>query len=165
MIWFLAYIGTIVAANYAVATVGIVPVGFGLMAPAAVYFVGLAFTARDMVHEVWGAKGAMIAVLLGAALSALIDPTFALASGVAFLTSEMADLAVYAPLRERRWLLAVALSNTVGLAIDSALFLWLAFGSFQFIAGQMVGKTWMTALAVVVLSLYRAMERKEYRYA
>jgi uncharacterized PurR-regulated membrane protein YhhQ (DUF165 family) len=74
-----------------------------------------------------------------------------IASGVAFLTSELADFAVYTPLRERHWLGAVTLSNTVGLTIDSALFLFLAFGSLDFLAGQIVGKAWMTALAVLLL--------------
>jgi uncharacterized PurR-regulated membrane protein YhhQ (DUF165 family) len=74
---------------------------------------------------------------------------------VAFLLSELADFAVYTPLRRRTWLGAVAASNTVGLVIDSALFLWLAFGSLEFLAGQVVGKAWMTALAVVLMALWR----------
>jgi hypothetical protein len=45
----------------------------------------------------------------------------------------------------------VALSNTVGLVVDSALFLALAFGSLEFLAGQVVGKLWMTVLAVALL--------------
>jgi uncharacterized PurR-regulated membrane protein YhhQ (DUF165 family) len=77
------------------------------------------------------------------------------ASGVAFLLSELADYAVYTPLRERNWLGAVALSNTVGLVLDSVIFLSLAFGSLTFLPGQIVGKAWMTAAAVVVLWLVR----------
>jgi hypothetical protein len=42
-------------------------------------------------------------------LSFLIAPTFALASGVAFLVSEAADLTVYTPLERRSWLGAVVL--------------------------------------------------------
>jgi hypothetical protein len=37
------------------------------------------------------------------------------------------------------------LSNTVGLLIDSWLFLTIAFGSLAFFWGQVVGKAWMTA--------------------
>lgn len=151
MIWFALYIATVVAANWAIETFGFVPVGFGLMAPAGVYFVGLAFTFRDLAHEAVGRKWVAVAILIGAGLSAFVSPQFALASGVAFLLSELADFAVYTPLRERGWLRAVALSNAVGLVIDSALFLWLAFGSLEFLSGQVVGKTWMTVLAVVVL--------------
>jgi uncharacterized PurR-regulated membrane protein YhhQ (DUF165 family) len=51
--------------------------------------------------------------VIGAGLSALVSPQFAVASGIAFLVSELADLAVYTPLRQRNWLAAVALSNTV----------------------------------------------------
>lgn len=51
---FIAYVGSIFAANWAVTTFGFVPVGFGLMAPAAVFLVGLTFTLRDMVQELLG---------------------------------------------------------------------------------------------------------------
>jgi uncharacterized PurR-regulated membrane protein YhhQ (DUF165 family) len=147
-----AYIGTIVAANWAVATFGAVPVGFGLMAPAAVYAVGLAFTLRDLLHELAGRAAVLWAILAGALLSvAVASPQLALASGAAFAVSELADLAVYEPLRRRRWLVAVAASNVVGLVVDSVLFLTLAFGSLAFLPGQIVGKAWMTLLAVAVL--------------
>jgi hypothetical protein len=49
----------------------------------------------------------------------------------------------------------VTLSNTVGLAVDSALFLTLAFGSLAFFWGQVVGKAWMTLLAVLLLAAVR----------
>jgi len=151
MIWLVAFIACIWLANWAIETFGLVPVGFGLMAPAGVYFAGLTFTFRDLAHERVGRRWVVVAILVGAALSYVISPAFAVASGVAFLVSEMSDLAVYAPLRKRSWLGAVALSNTVGLLVDSALFLWLAFASLEFLPGQVVGKAWMTALAIVVL--------------
>lgn len=151
MTWIVAYIATIFAANWAIQTFGVVPVGFGLMAPAGVYFVGLAFTFRDLAHEEVGRRWIVVAIVVGAGLSALVSPQFALASGTAFLLSELADFAVYTPLRERGWLRAVAASNAVGLVVDSALFLWLAFGSLAFLPGQIVGKAWMTGLAIVVL--------------
>jgi uncharacterized PurR-regulated membrane protein YhhQ (DUF165 family) len=77
------------------------------------------------------------------------------ASAVAFLFSELADFAVYQPLRERRRLLAVFASNVVGLVIDSILFLWIAFGGLDFIEGQIIGKLWTTVFAVVVLLALR----------
>jgi uncharacterized PurR-regulated membrane protein YhhQ (DUF165 family) len=89
----------------------------------------------------------------------------ALASGTAFLASELADMLVYVPLRRRHWLGAVALSNTVGLVVDSALFLWLAFGSLDFLAGQVVGKAEMTVLAVGVLWLVRRRHQVEVAVA
>ena len=145
------YIATIILANWAIQAFGVVPVGFGLLAPAGVYFAGLAFTLRDLVQEELGRLWTVAAIVLGAAVSALISPQFAIASGVAFLVSELADFAVYTPLRRRHWLAAVALSNTVGLVADSVLFLSLAFGSLDFLAGQVVGPAWMTILAVALL--------------
>jgi uncharacterized PurR-regulated membrane protein YhhQ (DUF165 family) len=145
------YVGTVFAANWAISHVGFVSVGFGLMAPAGVYFAGLAFTLRDLTHDALGRRAVLLAIAVGAALSALISPALGLASGAAFLLSEGADFAIYSPLRGRHWLGAVALSNTVGLTVDSVLFLWLAFGSLTFLPGQLVGKAWMTALAVALL--------------
>lgn len=153
------YVGSIFAANWAVQRYGVVPVGFGLMAPAAVYLVGVAFTLRDLVQDHLGRVAVLIAVLIGGALSALVAPRFAVASAVAFLVSELADFAVYTPLRHHNWLGAVALSNVVGLTLDSVLFLWLAFHSFTFLAGQIVGKGWMTLLAVAVLASVRGRRR------
>jgi uncharacterized PurR-regulated membrane protein YhhQ (DUF165 family) len=155
MIYLVAYILTIVGANWAISTFGLVPVGFGLLAPAGVYFAGLAFTLRDLTQDWLGKGWTIAAILIGAALSAFLSPQLALASGGGFLLSELADLAVYSPLRKRHWLGAVALSNTVGLLFDSVLFLWLAFHSLAFLPGQVVGKAEMTVLAVVVLSLVR----------
>jgi uncharacterized PurR-regulated membrane protein YhhQ (DUF165 family) len=145
------YVGTVFAANWALTHIGLVPVGFGLMAPAGVYFAGHAFTLRDLTHETLGRGAVLGAILIGATLSVFIDPFLGLASGIAFLVSELADFAVYTPLRERHWLGAVALSHTVGLVLDSVIFLTLAFGSLAFLLGQIVGKAWMTALAVIVL--------------
>jgi MYXO-CTERM domain-containing protein len=146
------YIGTIFMANWLITHVGLVPVGFGLLAPAGVYAAGLAFTFRDLTQEALGRWWTAGAIVIGAGLSALLSPQLALASGAAFLVSEGLDLAVYTPLRARgHWLVAVAASNTVGLVVDSVLFLLLAFGSLQFLPGQFVGKAWMTALAVALL--------------
>lgn len=155
MIWFACYILTIAAANAAIAAFGLVPVGFGLMAPAGVVFAGLALTCRDFTQEALGRRWSVAAILVGAAFSWLISPAFALASATAFLVSELADYAAYQPLRERNWLAAVAASNTAGLVVDSALFLWLAFGSLEFLAGQVWAKLMVTVATVAVLWMVR----------
>ncbi|MCC7166660.1 MAG: VUT family protein [Rhodospirillales bacterium] len=155
MIYLVAYIAVIYLANWAIQAFGPVPVGFGLMAPAGVFFAGLAFTLRDLVQDRLGRAWTIVAILGGAAFSALLSPQFAFASGAAFLISEMLDYLVYTPLRKKNMIGAVAASNLVGLVVDSALFLWLAFGSFDFLAGQVVAKLWMTLLAVMVLWLMR----------
>lgn len=151
VILFALFIACVFGANWTLTTFGLVPVGFGLVAPAGVYFAGFGFTLRDLLHEAMGRRWVIAAIIVGAVVSGALSGRLAAASGVAFLFSELADFAVYEPLRERRWLVAIALSNVVGLLVDSALFLWLAFGSFDFIAGQVVGKAEMTVIAVAVL--------------
>ena len=157
-----AYVGTVIAANWALSHLGnspefpgaphTVPVWFGLTAPSGVLFVGLAFTLRDLTQEALGKWAVLVAILVGAVLSVLVaDGRVALASGVAFLISELADFSVYTPLRKRGWLKAVAASNAVGLIVDSLLFLWIAFGSLTFLWGQVVGKAWMTLAALAML--------------
>jgi uncharacterized PurR-regulated membrane protein YhhQ (DUF165 family) len=150
------YIGTIVAANWAIQIYGVVPIGFGLAAPAGVFFAGLAFTLRDLTQETMGRWWTIAAIGAGALLSLGISaPQFAMASGLAFLVSELADFAVYTPLRARHWLTAVTLSNTVGLLFDSALFLWIALGSLEFLTGQVVGKLEITIVTVALLWIWR----------
>jgi uncharacterized PurR-regulated membrane protein YhhQ (DUF165 family) len=156
MIWLAAYILTIPLANWAITQYGVVPVGFGLMAPAGVAFAGLAFTLRDLTHESLGRWWTLAAIGVGALLSLAVSAPFvAVASATAFLVSELADFAVYTPLRERGWLRAVAASNVVGLVTDSAIFLWLAFGDLTFLPGQVWAKLWLTLAAVAVLAVVR----------
>jgi hypothetical protein len=95
-------------------------------------------------------------VLAGAVLSTLVaPPALAVASGAAFLISELADFAVYTPLQRRGLVLAVVASSTVGLVLDSLAFLWLAFGDLAFLAGQVIGKGWMVLLSIPVIWLIR----------
>ncbi len=151
----LVFVGTVFAANWAIERYGLVPVGFGLRAPAGVYFAGLAFALRDVVQETLGRRVVVGAILAGTAASYLVSPTFAVASGTAFLFSELADFAVYTPIRERTLAGGIAVSQAVGAAVDSALFLWLAFGSLAFFSGQFVGKMWMTLPALLAVGGWR----------
>lgn len=155
LIYLALYIATIFAANWAITMWGLMPVFPGLLAPAGVYFAGLAFTFRDLTQEALGRTWTLGAIVVGALLSALVSPQFALASGVAFLVSELADMLVYSPVKKRNWLAAVAASNTVGLVVDSVLFLWLAGFGLALLPGQLVGKLEMTGLAVAVLWYWR----------
>jgi queuosine precursor transporter len=150
------YIGTVVLANWAFNRYGIVDVAFGLAAPAAVYFAGLAFTLRDLTQDALGRVAVLVGIAAGALLSWQVSSgKIAVASGVAFAVSELADFAVYTPLRERDWLGAVLASNAVGLVVDSVLFLWIAVGSFDLLRGQIVGKALMTLVALPVLYVVR----------
>jgi len=163
-----AFLACIPAANWLIGNVGvrcipdgpcIIPVGFGLMAPSGVLMIGLALVLRDLVQRWLGIGWVIGAILAGAAISALVaPPALVVASATAFLLSELADTAVYTPLAERRLMLAVALSSVVGLAIDGAVFLWLAFGSLALLPGQILGKAIMVAAAMPVIWWIRRRE-------
>lgn len=116
--------------------------------------IGLAMVLRDAVQSELGKGAAVIAIVIGAALSAFLAPTaLAVASGAAFLLAEAADMVVYTPLRERHLPIAVLASGVVGAIADSIIFLWLAFGSLAYLKGQVVGKLWMTLVVAGILSI------------
>lgn len=107
-----------------------------------------------------GKSIAVAAILAGATVSLLIaPPALALASCLAFLSSELLDMAVFSRLEGQSFTGAVALSNVVSAVIDSAVFLLLAFGSLAFFPGQVIGKLLMTVLAMVIIVPVRAMRR------
>jgi len=161
---------TIPAANWMIGHVGtmcpeqspcLVPVAPSLMAPSGVVMIGLALVLRDLVQRRLGLLAALAAIVVGALLSAfLAPPAIVVASATAFLLSELADLFVYTPLQRRRFLLAVVLSSLVGLVVDSAVFLHLAFGSLDFLAGQIVGKAWMVLLALPFVQWLRRRDER-----
>lgn len=152
-----AFIGCIVAANYVTTEYGMVPVGFGLVATAGTYFAGLTFVLRDTVQDTAGKAWTVALIVAGAALSFVVSaPFIALASGVAFLVSEVADLCVYTPLRRRGFVRAAVASNVVGAFVDTVLFLWIAgFPIAGAVAGQMVGKLAVTLVVVLAVVGYR----------
>ena len=168
--YLVAFILTIPAANWMIGNVGavcpenspcLIPVGFDVMAPSGVIMVGLALVLRDLVQRRLGKLWALGAIIVGALLSALIAPqALVLASGAAFLVSELADFAVYTPLQKKRLVLAVFMSGVVGLVVDSVLFLQLAFGSLDFLSGQIIGKTWMIVLALPIIWWIRRRDEK-----
>src|SRR5215210_5902584 len=139
----------------------LIPVGPGLVAPSGVLMIGIALVLRDLVQRRLGVAHSAGAVVVGAILSALVaPPSLVLASGVAFLLSEFADLAVYTPLARRRLVAAVVASSFVGLVVDSIIFLWLAFGSLDFLAGQIVGKGWMVLLSIPFVHYLRRRDER-----
>jgi uncharacterized PurR-regulated membrane protein YhhQ (DUF165 family) len=172
--YFLAFIACIPIANWMIGNVGTVcvaqgpclvpvwpwgPGGHPLMAPSGVLIIGLALVLRDLVQRRLGRSVAITAIVAGAALSgAVAPPQLIVASAAAFLLSELADFAVYTPLQSRGLMLAVLASSVVGLVVDSVLFLWLAFGSLDYVAGQILGKLWMVLLALPVVHWIRKRE-------
>ncbi len=156
--WMIGHLGTACVAPHGPC---VVPVAPGVVAPSGVMMVGFALVLRDLVQRRLGAGISAIAILFGTAASALLaPPSLVLASGVAFLLSEFADLAVYTPLARRRLVAAVVASSTVGLVVDSIVFLWLAFGSLDFLLGQVIGKAWMVLLSVPLVAWLRRREAR-----
>ncbi|MBN8891982.1 MAG: beta-carotene 15,15'-monooxygenase [Rhodospirillales bacterium 70-18] len=148
--WMIGHAGTVCVPNGPC----LIPVApdFGhgaLMAPSGVLMVGFALVLRDAVQRLLGKSWGLVAVLVGTALSVLVAaPGLVVASGVAFLLSELADFAVYTPLQRRGLVLAVVASSMVGLVVDSVVFLTLAFHSLDFLAGQVVGKAWAVLVSI-----------------
>ncbi len=170
VIFLAAFALTIPAANWLIGNAGtvctppgpcLIPVVPGIMAPSGVLMIGLALVLRDLVQRRLGVVYSIAAILIGAAISSwLAPPALVLASGAAFLISELADLAVYTPLARRRFVFAVVASGLIGLVINSVIFLWLAFGSLEFLPGQVIGKTWMVLLSIpFIIYLRRRDER------
>jgi len=167
-LYLIAFGACIPAANWLIGNVGtecvpngpcLLPVAPGIFAPSGVLMIGLALVLRDLVQRRLGVRLAVVAILVGAAFSGFVaSPELVVASAAAFLISEMADLAVYTPLQRRGLVLAVFASSVVGLFVDSVIFLYLAFGSLDFLLGQVIGKGWMVLLALPVIALIRKMD-------
>ncbi|CAM5222859.1 beta-carotene 15,15'-monooxygenase [Bosea thiooxidans] len=161
---------TIPVANWMIGNVGtacvpngpcIVPVWPGIVAPSGVLMVGLALVLRDIVQRRLGALAGLGAIAVGTLISALLAPAaIVTASAAAFLLSELADFAVYTPLQRRRFLTAVFASGVVGLVVDSVVFLHLAFGNLDFLAGQIIGKAWMVLFALPLMILLRRRDER-----
>jgi uncharacterized PurR-regulated membrane protein YhhQ (DUF165 family) len=157
---FVAFLATLPLANWLIGNIGttcvpngpcLIPVGFGLMAPSGVLVIGLALVLRDWLQELTNWRWSVLSVGLGAVISWLTaDPFIAVASALAFFTAEIFDLAVYTPLRRAGRHLAVLVSGLVGAVVDSMLFVYVAFGSFDFSLGTAVGKIY----ASLIVSAY-----------
>ena len=136
------------------------PSGNPIYAPSGVLAIGVGFTLRDLVQRRLGVGWAIGAIITGTAVSASMDTSIAFASGGAFLFAEALDLFVYTPLQRRNLVGAVLASNVVGLVADSVFFLWFAFGSLALLEGQVIGKAWMTLLAIPIVYGIREWDRK-----
>lgn len=158
----IVFLGCILAANVVTTQLGMIPVGFGLVATAGTYFAGLTFILRDALQDVAGKRWTLAVIAAGAILSFLVsDPFIALASAIAFGISELADLAVYTPLRKRGYIRAAVASNIVGAFVDTVAFLTIAgFPVLLALPGQMVGKLLVTLAAVVLVLVVRASRQR-----
>lgn len=157
------YISAIVAANILSAHFGLVPVGFGLVVTAGTYAAGFALLSRDFVHTYLGVRGVLFGIAVGVILSwFLATPALAMASAVAFLVAELADMLVFLWIRPRGFVRAALISNCVSAPVDTVLFLWIAGFPLMFesIVGQMVGKVlWATIVPLAIYVGIRALLR------
>ena len=131
-LFLLGFLATIPAANAWLKHFGFwnVP-GLGPVA-SGVIFVGVAFVLRDLTQLSLGRGWACAAIAVGTVVSWWVaSPTLAVASGAAFVTSEMLDAIIYTPLANRMFLRAVIVSGWVGSLVDSAVFVRLAFHSYD----------------------------------
>ena len=137
------------------------PVWPGIAAPSGVVVIGIALVLRDLVQRRLGLKWSLVAIGAGALISWLISPPqLVLASVVAFFFSELADTLVFTPLQHRGLVLAVLASGLIGIGVDSVLFLTLAFGSLNFLAGQIIGKFWALLVALPLIQLMRQNDQR-----
>jgi hypothetical protein len=168
------YIATVFGANWAIGHLGTPPqfpgaphtikVGFGYTAPSGVMFVAAALVLRDAVQYLtglrrgWQTLTVMLPLIaVGAGLSYAVTPTpkIALASALAFGLSELVDFALFTWIAPR-WTRAVLAGGLAGGVVDSLLFLWVAFGSFTFWQGQVLGKAYGVAAAAGLIAARRA---------
>jgi hypothetical protein len=104
----------------------------------------LAFLVTDVMNRVYGARDARKVVfagfLVGVACSMvgtqivgefgpLVTWRIALGSGLAFLTAQLLDVAIFDRLRGGAWWRAPLVSTLIGSAVDTALFFTIAFSA------------------------------------
>lgn len=160
----LGYLATVVGANWLTAEYGLVPIGLGLSATAGTYAAGLAFVARDAVQDAAGRLAVLGCLALGGVLSWILStPALAVASVAAFALSELADMAVYTPLRRRGYVRAALASNLLGAVVDTLVFLQLAGFGLSGVPGQLAGKAYATGVVVGLVVIARAFLRHRQR--
>ncbi len=157
----LLYLAAIVAANLSTTH-------FGPEASVvnAFLFIGLNFTARDVLHDSWQQHRALrmgTLIVAGGVISYAVNADaarIALASCVAFTAAEAVDYAVYTLRLHAPWLERSNESNVASSAVDSIVFPAIAFGSpllWLIVFGQFTAKV---AGGFVWSLLLRSMRRR-----
>ena len=104
----------------------------------------LAFLVTDIMNRVYGAAAArrvvFVGFLVGVACSLigtqiigefgpLVTLRIALGSGIAFLTAQLLDVAIFDRMRQAKWWQAPVFSSIIGSSVDTALFFSIAFSA------------------------------------
>lgn len=92
----------------------------------------ISYFVTDLTNRRFGTASARRVVYIGFALAViasiwLASPRIALASGAAFLVSQLMDVAIFDRLRRRAWWQPPLFSSVIGSLVDTALFFALAF--------------------------------------
>lgn len=156
----LAFMLTVVGANLATSRFGMVSFA-GLMVTAGTFSAGLALVARDFLQKTLGKMWTFIAIVVGCFISAgTAGSALAIASGLAFLISELIDFVVFTPIVKRNISAAVMVSSVVSAPVDTILFLHLAGFDVttSAVLGQFCVKT-ILALVVALGLMWRSISR------
>ena len=118
-----------------------------------------AFLVTDLVNRYYGVEKARLVVYAGfvvGVIASLIfaDVRIALASGTAFLISQLLDVSVFDKLRAKTWWVAPFISSSMSTVLDTFLFYALAFvgtGALwhQWAIGDL-GVKWIVALVALI---------------
>lgn len=136
----------------------VIPVWFYpvIYAPSGVLFAGAAFVFRDILQRLSSLWLSLVAVLCGTVISYVyVNPELAIAGSTAYFLSEITDTCVYTYLQKHNLILAIFVSACAGLVVDSIVFLHMAFHSYQFLTGQIIGKLLVVILCIPVIQLSR----------
>lgn len=153
------YLVLIVLANV-FAALWQVPLPFGLMVPAGVFFFGPLFTMRDRIQVDRGVKWIYLLIAVSAVVSwaaaflmgAPLLAKVAVASVVAFLVSETLDTVIFTVLK-RSFTQRALMSNFFSAFVDSLIFIAVAFGvNWRLILGQWIVKMVIAAIAIPLLA-------------
>lgn len=90
------------------------------------------FLVTDLANRRFGSRGARRIVYVGFVLAValsvvLATPRIAIASGAAFLVSQLLDIGIFARLRDKAWWLPPFVSSVIASALDTAIFFSFAF--------------------------------------
>jgi uncharacterized PurR-regulated membrane protein YhhQ (DUF165 family) len=159
-----AYLGLAILANWLAAAYTVQVPLTDLTAPAGVFAIGGILVLRDWLQQLAGLVWTMALVYVAGLVSWGVAEAagwtslqkIAIASVVAFTVSETIEAVVFTPLRNRSLALGVLASGVVGTAVDSWLFLTIAFGSLAFFWGQFVGKGEMVLVGAALTATRRA---------
>lgn len=118
-----------------------------------------AFLVTDLVNRYYGVTKARLVVYAGFVVGVVASLVFAdvriaLASGTAFLISQLLDVSVFDKLRAKTWWIAPFVSSSISTIFDTFLFYALAFVGtgaawHQWAIGDL-GVKWLVALVALV---------------